>query len=195
MSVTPALQEKFYRARIISRTDLTKDLWTIRINPGGEFQFAPGQFATLGVESAGKIIQRPYSIASSPLETEIEFFIELIPGGAITPLLYQLQANDTLLLRKLSKGLFTFDKESGRENHLMLCTVTGIAPFVSFVRTLVREWKNSSSRPDHLYLIAGASRSPEFGYREEIERVAKTVPWLTFVPTVSRPWEDTGWQG
>jgi ferredoxin--NADP+ reductase len=165
------------------------------MDPGGDFRFEPGQFATLGVESAGKLIQRPYSIVSSPLEKELEFFIELIPSGAFTPLLYQLQVQDSLLIRKLSKGVFTFEKESGRTNHLMLCTVTGIAPFVSFVRTFVREWKDAQSRPDHLYVIAGASRSWEFGYREEMERIAKAVPWLTFVPTISRPWEDPQWQG
>jgi len=36
----------------------------------------------------------------------------------------------------------------------------------------------------------GGSRSLEFGYREEMERVAAEVPWLKFVATISRPWED-----
>ncbi len=195
MHASPSPEDRFYRARITSRSDLTKDLWVIRIDPGGEFRFAPGQFATLGVESAGNLVQRPYSIVSAPFEKEIEFFIELVRGGSFTPLLYQRQVGDTLLVRKMSKGRFTFDRESGRLNHLLLCTVTGIAPFVSFIRTFSREWKDSPSRPEHLYLISGASRSSEFGYREEIESIARTVPWLTFVPTVSRPWEDPEWKG
>jgi ferredoxin/flavodoxin---NADP+ reductase len=195
VQASTAQLEKFYRARISSRSDLTKDLWVIRLEPGGEYQFVPGQFATLGVESAGKLVQRPYSIVSAPFERQIEFSIELVPGGGITPLLYQLQAGDTILMRKQPKGLFTIDKESGLVNHLLLCTVTGIAPFVSMIRTFVREWQNSPARPEHLYLIAGASRSWEFGYREEMEGIARTVPWLTFIPTVSRPWEDPGWNG
>ena len=49
---------------------------------------------------------------------------------------------------------------------------------------------------DHiLYCVQGGSRSWEFGYREEIEKVASEVPWLKFVTTVSRPWEDEAWTG
>ena len=44
-------------------------------------------------------------------------------------------------------------------------------------------------------MIQGASRAWEFGYREELERIASEVPWLTYVPTVSRPWEDNAWRG
>ena len=34
--------EKFYRARVTKREEFASDLWMIRIQPGGEFKFAPG---------------------------------------------------------------------------------------------------------------------------------------------------------
>ena len=46
-----------------------------------------------------------------------------------------------------------------------------------------------------LYCLQGASRSWEFGYREELERYAREVPWFKYVATVSRPWEDLDWKG
>src|SRR5205814_352159 len=46
-----------------------------------------------------------------------------------------------------------------------------------------------------LYCLQGASRSWEFGYREELERYAGEVPWFKYVTTVSRPWEDLAWKG
>ena len=46
-----------------------------------------------------------------------------------------------------------------------------------------------------LFILEGASRSWELGYSDELEKVAGEVPWLTYVPTVSRPWEDKGWSG
>jgi ferredoxin/flavodoxin---NADP+ reductase len=99
-------------------------------------------------------------------------------------------------LRKVAKGRFTLDTTSDRTNHLLLATVTGVAPFVSFVRSLYREWKDAKFQGEHkLFLLDGASRSWELGYREELERVAAEVPWLTYVPTVSRPWEDKSWKG
>ena len=46
-----------------------------------------------------------------------------------------------------------------------------------------------------LYCIQGGSRSWEFGYREEMEKIASEVPWLKYVTTISRPWEDANWAG
>ncbi|PYT43900.1 MAG: ferredoxin--NADP reductase [Acidobacteria bacterium] len=190
--------DKHYRARILERRDLSPDLWTVRIDPGGPFEFRAGQYATLGVEHEGRRIERAYSIVSSPYEDALEFFVELVPHGNLTPDLFRLNTGDTLLCRKIAKGRFTLDLRSGRTKHLLVSTVTGIAPFVSYVRTLYRDWKSGDSPMpgDHkLYSLQGASRSWEFGYREELERYSSDTPWFKYVPTVSRPWEDLDWKG
>jgi ferredoxin--NADP+ reductase len=186
--------EKFYRARIVERKDFSSDLWRIRVNLGVEFRYAPGLYATLGVVTPTKHVERPYSIVSSPYEDFLEFFIELVPQGDLTPLLYGLQVGETLTCRRVAKGRFTLDTKSGHTNHLLLAMVTGIAPFVSYVRSLLRDSKQSPVQ-HKLFLIQGASRSWEFGYREEMEELAAKVPWLVYIPTVSRPWEDTEWYG
>jgi len=79
--------EKFFHAQVTRRVDFAPDLWMFRIRSGGEFKFVPGQYATLGVERDEKRVERPYSIASSPAEDELEFFFELVPEGALTPLI------------------------------------------------------------------------------------------------------------
>jgi len=188
--------DKFYRARIIERRDISDDLWAIRVDPGGEYSFLPGQYATLGVVTPEKHYERAYSIVSAPHERFLEFFVELVPQGDVTPRLYPYQVGDEFTLRKVAKGRFTLDTTSGRTNHLLLATVTGVAPFVSFVRSLHNQWKNTKlDSGQKLFLLDGASRSWELGYREEVERFAAEVPWLTYVPTVSRPWEDRSWKG
>lgn len=191
--------EKHYVARILERKDLADDLWLIKVDPGGPFSFKAGQYATLGVEREGKRIERAYSIVSSPYEEGLlEFFVELVPNGELTPELYKLKKGDTMLCRKIAKGSFTLDLRSGRTHHLLLATVTGIAPFMSYVRTLYSDWRaGDSPMPGNhkLYCIQGGSRSWEFGYREELEQVAAEAPWLKYVPTISRPWEDAAWQG
>ncbi len=96
--------EKFFHAEVTRRVDFAPDLWMFRVRSGGEFKFVPGQYATLGVETGEKRVERPYSIASSPAEDEIEFFFELVPEGALTPLLYKLQPGDQLLMRKVPQG-------------------------------------------------------------------------------------------
>jgi ferredoxin/flavodoxin---NADP+ reductase len=120
--------DKHYTAAIIERRDFSEDLWLIRVDPGGPFQFKAGQYATLGVDHGDQRIERAYSIVSSPCEEALEFFIELVPRGALTPHLYKLQKGDTMLCRKILKGRFTLDLKSGRTHHLLLATVTGIAP-------------------------------------------------------------------
>lgn len=190
--------DKHYEAKILTRQDLAEDLWLVRVDPGGPFKYASGQYATLGVEVDGKRIERAYSIVSSPYEDTLEFFIELVPQGALTPHLYKLQVGDTMSCRKVAKGRFTLDQKSGRKNHFLLATVTGIAPFVSYVRTLYCDWKSGGNAlpGDHrLYCVEGGSRSWEFGYREELEKVAAEVPWFKFVATVSRPWLENDWKG
>jgi ferredoxin--NADP+ reductase len=195
MAMLPSAN-KFYRARITKRREVSDDLWVIQADPGGEYPFVPGQYATLGVLTPEKHHERAYSIASAPHEKFLEFFIELVPHGEVTPKLYPFQEGDEMTLRKAAKGRFTLDTHSGRTNHLLLATVTGVAPFVSFVRSLYHQAKDSNSAsPNKLFLIDAASRSRELGYREELARIAAEVPWFTYVPTISRPWEDPSWKG
>jgi ferredoxin/flavodoxin---NADP+ reductase len=191
------MDDKHYRARITKRADFAPDLWMMRIDPEAEFTFAPGQYATLGVERDTRQVERAYSIASSPYEKELEFFFELVLEGKTTPRLHDLYPGDEVLMRKVAKGRFTLDMtQPTRTRHLMLSTVTGIAPFVSYARTLFQDWKQGRFAGDHkLFLLSGASRSWEFGYRDELEKLAAEAPWLTCVFTVSRPWEDDSWKG
>ena len=195
--MTPSAENHFC-ARILDRRDVSQDLCILRINPGGPLAYRAGQYATLGVDREGVRTERAYSIASSPREDALEIFIELVPNGHLTPNLFQLRPGDTLLCRKAAKGRFTFDVHSGRTNHLLISTVTGIAPFVSYVRTLYRDGKNGGTPlpgNHRLFCLQGASRAFEFGYREELERYSREVPWFKYVATVSRPWEDPGWPG
>ena len=187
--------QKFYAAQIVQRREIAEDLWSIRVRAPAEIPFLPGQYATLGVLTPNKHIERPYSIVSSPYEPELEFFFELVPRGELTPALYKLQVGDELTIRKSAKGRFTLDR-AVHKNHLLLCTVTGVAPYVSFIRTLYRDAQQNKFPEGHrLFLLEGASRSWEFGYTEEIKRVADEVTWLEYVRTVSRPWEDRNWSG
>jgi ferredoxin/flavodoxin---NADP+ reductase len=192
-----ASEDKFYHAEVTERVDLAPTLWTFRIRPDGDFTFLPGQYATLGIESSDKKRrERPYSIVSAPFEKEIEFFFELVPEGDLTPLLHRLQRGDQLLMRKVAKGRFTLDVQSGPTNHFLLCTVTGVAPFVSYLRTLWQQSKEGKFSGEHkLFLLNGASRSWEFGYHDELLGYARQVPWFRYQPTVSRPWEDPAWRG
>ncbi|HEY6944536.1 MAG TPA: FAD-binding oxidoreductase [Candidatus Acidoferrum sp.] len=190
--------DKYYQARILDRREVSQDLCTLRVDPGGPLEYRAGQYATLGLEQDGVRIERPYSMVSSPYEEALEFFVELVPQGGLTPNLFQLKPGDALLCRKIAKGRFLLDLRSGRKNHLLVSTVTGIAPFVSYVRTVHRDSKNGVGPVPgghKFFCLQGASHSFEFGYREELERSATEVPWFKYTATLSRPWDEPQWSG
>jgi ferredoxin-NADP reductase len=72
-----------------------------------------------------------YSIVSSPHDREVEFFIELVPGGELTPQLHELQSGNEILMRKVAKGRCLLETSEPHKNHLLVSTVTGVAPYVS----------------------------------------------------------------
>jgi ferredoxin--NADP+ reductase len=196
-ATAPPNLDKFLRARILDRVDLTDMLWIVHVEIDGPFSFVAGQYATLGVlSSEGRMIERPYSIVSSPYERELEFLFELVPQGELTPRLYELKPGDSMYVRKSAKGRFTLDRTNPRASHLLLCTITGIAPFVSYARTLHADAKAGRFAGDaQLFLLQGGSYPVELAYRAEMEQLAAAVPWFTYVPTISRPQIEDGWTG
>ena len=185
---------KFHAATVTARQDLSPDLWTMRLRMPTPFAFQPGQYATLALEDDSGVHERPYSIVSSPAEPELEFFFELVPHGEVTPRLYRLQVGDTVYVRRSAKGLFVLDRKRGHRQHLLVSTVTGVAPFVSMLRSWARDpgWAPEGTR---MLLIHAGSRSWEFGYTEELRQLAGQLPGVELVLSVSRPWEDPEWKG
>lgn len=181
---------KHVAAEIVTIREVTRELAIWRIRPRGEaIQFTPGQYIAMGVPVAGRMIERPYSICSAPGEAELEFFLELVEAGALTPRLFQMRPGEDVYLRRSAKGRFFFDRAIGC--HLMVASVTGVAPFVSMLRDLVK--KEDSSR--RILLLHSASTPVEFGYDGELAALARTHEWFEYIPTVSRPWLAPDWQG
>ena len=184
---------KFMWAKLTKKEQLTEDLWKMWLKPEEKFDFKPGQYCTIG--SGG--IERAYSIASSPDEDQIELFIELVPppDGNLTPLLNELNVGDTVTMRLRAKGIFVLKPEF--KNHVMVGTVTGVAPYVSMMR---KHLKESESSNKNFIILEGASYLDEFGYDEELMSLDKSNNNVTFEASVSRPDEErndswTGYKG
>lgn len=188
------MPEGLTKARLISRRRVTDALAIITFEPEAKVNFLPGQFVALGIQERGKLIHRDYSIASSPDDDVLEFFIERVDEGDFTVRLFQLGPGAEVIVSP-PQGTLLLDRESGRPHHLMIATVTGIAPFLSMVRTLVIDEGRGAVPGMRLTVLHGASYANEFGYDADLRRTAATHPWLTYIPVVSRPTENPGWQG
>jgi ferredoxin/flavodoxin---NADP+ reductase len=186
-------REKFCSAELIDRRDVSDTLAIFRFSTSDKLVFTAGQYATIAIETGGDLLERPYSIVSSPYERFLEFFVELVPGGLLTPQLWDLRLGSSILVRRRIVGQFTLDKTVHR--HLMMATVTGAAPFVSMLRTQRIESVSGISSTSKMVLIHGASHSAQFGpYAAELETLSRDG-WLEYIPTISRPWEDLDWKG
>jgi len=181
---------KLAEVGVLGRKDYTPDLWVMWIEKPEGFSFKPGQYCTIGVDG----IERAYSIVSAPHEDSFELFLELVPppDGVLTPKLYELEVGDSVTIRPRAKGLFTFKPDY--PNHLLVATVTGIVPYMSYIR----DYLHHDRQGHHFYVLLGASYVDEFTYDEELRRLSRERPDLvTFVPTVSRPAEErnAAWSG
>lgn len=183
-----------YDATIVERVDLTDTIASFRIRPDGPASpFTPGQYVTIGRVGGDRLVQRPYSIASSArrLDDGYELFIRLVRVGALTPLLFATKTGDRVSLKR-PKGRFTLRPDDAR-THLFIATGCGLAPFLSMLRTL-----DDDGAPRPVVVLHGVSYDDELGYRGELERWAADPRWaLRYVPTVSRPREprNAGWSG
>lgn len=188
---------QYSRLTLVERVDFSEDLAVFHVQADEPIAFTPGQYATLGLmdEDADRPLLRPYSVVSAPGNTELEFFIERVDEGRLTPRLWDLDQGAELWMRDKIVGRFTLDPD--RSYHLMAATVTGVGPYVSIVRNQLRALQSGTlDAPRPMMVLHGASRSWELGtYLDELQSLAKQADWFEYVPTVSRPWEDPDWDG
>lgn len=179
-------------ATLAGRVELTASVARFVVRPdGGRPAFRPGQYMALGLTVDDRLLQRPYSTASAASgDGELEFFIRRVPGGALTPLLWELPVGARLRLGR-PKGRFTLIPGDERV-HLFLATGTGLAPFVSMLSEL-----QARGRPARVIILHGVSYAAELGYRDRFERWRARGRSVTYVPSVSRPAApgNAGWNG
>jgi len=86
--------------------------------------------------------------------------------------------------------VFTLDRIPPGHHALLVATGTGLAPYMSMLRSEL-----SDGGPRCFVVIHGARISADLGYRKEISALARQYTLLTYIPAVSRPHEDPTWSG
>ena len=191
-------------AIVAERNDLAPGLMTLRVVPDGwELpDFTPGQYTVLALPGStprcegadpekrepapSKLIKRAYSIASSSRAKEyLEFYITLVNSGALTPRLFNLSAGDRLWLSKKTTGVFTLDSVPPELNLVLFSTGTGIAPYISMVRSVL-----ATAGDRRFAIVHGARHSWDLGYQAELTALAESRPNFFYLPVISRPQQE-----
>ena len=145
--------------------------------------FEAGQFARVGLpDSAGAMVERPYSLVNPPGSGPLEFYFITVPEGALSPRLAALHAGEALYLTRKPSGLFTLSALPPGETLWCLATGTGIGPFLAMLAT-EQIWRRFAK----IILLHGVREARELGYRERITALAaERGGALVYLPMVSR---------
>jgi ferredoxin--NADP+ reductase len=199
-----------YNAVVLERVDVSPGLMILRVGTVGwpTPSFKAGQYTVLGMLGSAprapetdaerpppeqdKLIRRAYSVASSSKDEQyLEFYVSLVKSGALTPRLFALQRGSKLWLSPKMTGMFTMDKVPADTHIVLIATGTGLAPYMSMLRTHLGE-----SNDRHVLVVQGARHSWDLGYRAELMTMQRLSPRLTYLPIISNPEEEVvPWTG
>lgn len=186
-------------ATLVRKINVTDELVIFHIRPDeGVSDFHPGQYVALGllgeaerpahfppeteIPPHGKLIKRAYSIGSPPEEKGyLEFYIAILPTGIFTSRLAALKEGDRLYAAPKITGTFTLDAVPSHKNLVLVSTGTGIAPYLSMIRT-----QSTWTEGRKITLVQGVRYKKDFAYREELLGLAKERDNFKYVATVSR---------
>ncbi|MEZ0310774.1 MAG: ferredoxin--NADP reductase [Myxococcota bacterium] len=195
-------------ATIVRRDEVGPDLLVVGVRPDGPaFDFLPGQYATLGlpgtharasnakadrdpeVAATEKLIKRAYSIASPSTQRDsVEFYLNMVDDGAFTPRLFALPIGGRVWMSTKAVGTFTLEGVTPADDVLLIATGTGLAPFMSML-----ESQSETRQGRHWVLVHGTRYVADLGYHDRLLKLAASRPWLSYLPSVTRP--ETAWSG
>lgn len=209
-SVQTSRQSNTASAVVSQRVEVSPGLIILRVVPDRwtTSDFTAGQFAVLGLPGSAprcdvcdveepprpdsRLIKRAYSIASSSIAKEyLEFYIVLVPSGALSPRLFALSRGDRLWVDPVVRGLFTLDRVPNHKHVVMVSTGTGLAPYMSMLRS---ELTCGGKR--HFAVLHGARHSWDLGYRSELMTLDGMCRNFNYIPTISRGDDEADlWKG
>lgn len=172
---------------VLAVTEVGPDVRLLSVVRPAGLTFAAGQYLKVGLAGQRRA---SFSIASAPHDDDLELCIERVPGGRLTPLLFQVGVGDRLEVTDRAKGSLRLDPSAS--THLLVGTATGIAPLRSMVRDALHR-----GLPGRFLVLHGASHADRLAYRHELEMLAAAHGQVDYLSSVSRPDEvrSAGWTG
>ncbi len=174
------MSEKWLAGRVIENRHWTDALFSLRVE-GARPAFEAGQFVRIALDIGGERIARPFSFVNPPADPVLEFYGIVVPEGPLSPGLARLGRDDTLYVAHNPAGFLVLSEVPAAETLWLISTGTGIAPFLSMLRTET-PWQ----RYRDVVLVHAVRHARELIYRDLIGRVKGERPSLGYVTFVSR---------
>ena len=169
------MSEKWLTTRVVDNRHWTETLFSLRVE-GAQLRFEAGQFVRIALDINGQRVARAFSFCNPPDDPLLEFYGVIVPQGPLSPRLAKLKAGDALYVASNPAGFLVLREVPDAETLWLVATGTGLAPFLSILRTDTpwRRFKN-------VVLVHAARYAKELTYKEVIGGTA-----ARYVPFVSR---------
>ena len=174
--------------RVIENRHWTGTLFSLRV-AAPRLAFEAGQFVRIALDlvngDAGSRVARPFSFDNAPDDPVLEFYGVIVPEGPLSPPLSRLAAGDTLWVADNPSGFLVLSEVPPAEDLWLLSTGTGIAPFLSILRTEA-PWR----RYRRVILVHAVRQASELVYRDLVEKIQsrqKQFQYITFVSRADHP--------
>ncbi|MGH8705849.1 MAG: ferredoxin--NADP reductase [Burkholderiales bacterium] len=173
-------KSKWLEGRVVENRHWTEKLFSLRVE-GPEFAFQAGQFVKLALDVDGKRIARAFSFVNPPGTTDLEFYGVIVPGGPLSPHLARLEAGDGIFLSPNPAGFLVLREVPDGADLWMIASGTGLAPFLSILRTET-PWQ----RYERVLLVHAVRYAAELVYRDLIVDLTRAHSQFSYVRFVSR---------
>ena len=167
-------------SKVIENRHWTEVLFSLRV-AAPEVSFEAGQFVRIALDVDGERIARPFSFVNPPRDPVLEFYGIVVPEGPLSPRLARLRAGDTLYVAPNPAGFLVLSEVPDARALWLVSTGTGIAPFLSILRSEA-PWQ----RFREIVLVHAVRRAPELVYQEFISRLKSERQNFRYVTFVSR---------
>ena len=171
--------------KVVENRHWTDALFSLRVE-GAPIGFEAGQFVRIALDveegNEDSRVARPFSMVNPPHDPVLEFYGIVVPEGPLSPRLARLAPGDTLYVASNPAGFLVLSELPDAQTLWLISTGTGIAPFLSIVRTQA-PWR----RFRNVVLVHAVRHARELVYRETIE----ALPRIQYVRVVSRE-NDSG---
>jgi ferredoxin--NADP+ reductase len=176
---------KWLEGRVLKNRHWTDALFSLRVE-APRLAFEAGQFVRIALEPE---LARPFSFVNTPEDPVLEFYGIVVPEGPLSPRLARLKKGDALLVATNPAGFLVLSEVPDAETLWMVSTGTGIAPFLSILRTET-PWR----RFRNVVLVHAVRHARELVYGELIRKLSQehALRYLTFVSRETAPGSLTG---
>src|SRR2546423_56383 len=165
--------------RVVENRHWTEALFSLRVQ-APRLEFQAGQFVRIALDIGAERIARPFSFVNPPQDPVMEFYGIVVPEGPLSPRLAELKAGDLLYVASNPAGFLVLAEVPDAETLWLVSTGTGIAPFLSILRT-DSPWR----RFRNVVLVHAVRYARELVYREVIEKTP--ARYVTLVSRAAPP--------